>query len=93
MRHGRVLTELLKQDKNRPIATEEQVILLYFFREKKLDSLDAAAVAVFKDRLASRVHQANPGLLKKLKEEKKLSAEIREELNQLVAKAATEGWL
>src|SRR3989338_7354135 len=39
LKHGRVLTELLKQDKNRPIPIEEQAILLYFFRKGCLDSL------------------------------------------------------
>lgn len=91
LQRGRVLTGLIKQDKNNPIPLEEQVILLYFFREKVLDKLLPDEVDRLKNTVSSWVKKTNPGLLKELAEKKELTPEIKEELKQLMATGLEQG--
>lgn len=92
LKRGRVLTEIIKQDKNRPVPLEEQVVLFYFFRQGKMDSLTIEQARIFRNRLGGWVKEARPELLEKLVREKSLTPEIEKELGELVQLATDEKW-
>lgn len=92
LKHGRVLTELIKQDKNLPVPVEQQVVLLYFYKQGKLDPLSLEEVRKFRDGLGAWVEKVKPGFLGRLAEKKELNPEIKGELNGLVKAAEDEGW-
>lgn len=93
LKRGRVLTEIIKQDRNRPVPLEEQVVLFYFFREGKLDTISIEQARIFRNCLGRWVNKANPELLSKLAKEKALTPEIEKDLKELVQFATEQHWM
>ena len=92
LKRGRILTEIIKQDKNRPVPLEEQVVLCYFFRQGKMDSLSIDQARIFRNHLGRWVKEARPEILEKLAREKTLTPEIEKELDGLVQTATEQKW-
>ncbi|MBI5300013.1 MAG: F0F1 ATP synthase subunit alpha [Deltaproteobacteria bacterium] len=85
LKTGRILTELLKQDKANPVAMEEQVVLLYLHRHGKLNALTPDQVSLFKRNVRQVVEKQKPGLLKEIAMKKKMTSEIRGALEGIQA--------
>jgi F-type H+-transporting ATPase subunit alpha len=71
---GQHMTELLKQPQYKPYPVEEQVALLYAGTHGYIDDIPLDGVAAFSQGLLSHLH-AEGGLLKTIREEKKLTDE------------------
>lgn len=92
LKRGRVLTEIIKQDKNRPVPNEEQVVLFHFFRQGKLDLLSLEQARIFRDNIGRWVRKARPEILEKLAKERTLTPEIEKDLGDLVQLAVDQKW-
>ena len=92
LKRGRILTEIIKQDKNRPVSFEEQVILFYFFKQGTLDSITVEQARIFRNQLGRWVKETRPELLERLAKEKTLTPEIEKELDLLVQIATNQKW-
>lgn len=92
LKRGRVLTEIIKQDKNRPVPLEEQVVLFYFFKQGALNSLSLDQARIFRNHLGGWVKESRPELLEKLAKEKTLTPEIQKGLDELVQIATEQKW-
>jgi len=81
---GAILTEILRQDKDKPVSQEIQVIIFYAFNKKMLNELTLPEIRVFQDGLLDFTLKKNPGLLQLIREKRKLDPEIEKAITQLV---------
>ncbi|MEA3305302.1 MAG: F0F1 ATP synthase subunit alpha, partial [Candidatus Omnitrophota bacterium] len=85
IRKGEIITELLIQDKNELISIEETIILLYALEHSVLDNLSDEKLKNFKKEIYGFILEFNFSLIKKLKEEKELTAGIMKELDNCLS--------
>jgi F-type H+-transporting ATPase subunit alpha len=77
---GARLTELLKQPQYRPMATEEQVVVIYAGVRGYLDKLAVADVGRFESSLLSELRAKQPTILTTIASEKALTPATEEKL-------------
>ena len=82
LRKGRVVAEVLKQDKNAPVPVEEQVIILYALTNGFMEQLLPQNVAAYNSGLLAKVRSERPDLIRNLIDRKDLTEDIKEGLNQ-----------
>jgi len=82
LKKGEALTKLLSQDRDAPVTTEEQIILLYALRQHVLDDLPNPKFDLFKEKIFSFMLQNNPDLVKAVAQKKELNDRIMEGLNE-----------
>lgn len=83
LRKGRILKELLKQDRDHPIPMEEQVVILYLYREGKLNAFSNEQLRHFQKSILNFVQKEKPELLKEIADKKTLTPEIKGALDAL----------
>ncbi len=91
LKKGRILKELLKQDRNYPVPMEEQVIILYLYREGKLNSFPNEKIRHLQKLILNFVREEKPELLKEIATQKTLTPEIKEALDKLPLDKMLEG--
>jgi F-type H+-transporting ATPase subunit alpha len=82
LKRGAAITQILIQDKNKPLSIEQQVLVLYSLNKGVLDELTAEQVRRFKDDFYEFMRKTEPEAMRKLRETKALSPEFKEKLNQ-----------
>jgi F-type H+-transporting ATPase subunit alpha len=82
LRKGRVVAEILKQDKNAPVAVERQVLLLYALANGFMDHLLPEQVDVYQRGLWNHVTRERPALIQDLIAKKDLTDEIKGGLHE-----------
>jgi F-type H+/Na+-transporting ATPase subunit alpha len=82
LRKGRVVAEILKQDRNGPVPLEEQVIVLYALANGHMDDLMPQEVATWQKGLIAQIRTRHPDLIRDLRLRKDLTDEIKEGLNE-----------
>jgi len=83
---GKVLEEVLKQDANVPVAMEEQVMVLYALENGFLDDTEPADVRARLARFMKQVRTNRPDLVAELVEKTQVTDEIKEGLNEQIAR-------
>jgi F-type H+-transporting ATPase subunit alpha len=86
LERGRVLEEVLKQDQNDPVPMEDQVILLFALQNGFLEDVAAADVRPRLQKLVRQVHLDRPDLVAALVEHHRLTDDIREGLDEQIAR-------
>ena len=81
---GARLVELLKQPQNSPMPVEEQVVAIFLGTRGHLDSVPVEDVQKFERELLEHVKSSHEGILKEIRESKKLSEELEEKLVKVV---------
>ncbi len=81
---GERVMEILKQDQYQPMPVEEQVVVLFAAVNGYLDDIPLEAVRDFERRLLSFMREERAEILDRLREEKKLTPELREGLERAV---------
>ena len=81
---GERLSELLKQGQYMPFPVERQIVSVYAGNAGAMDNIPTAAVSKFESGLHSHIEATSPQLFQKLRDEKKLTDEIREMLDKAV---------
>lgn len=81
---GERVMEILKQDQYQPMPVEEQVVVLFAAVNGFLDDIPLEAVRDFERRLLAYMREEKGEILGKLREEQKLSPELREQLERAV---------
>jgi F-type H+/Na+-transporting ATPase subunit alpha len=96
---GARMVELLKQPQYRPMAMEQQVMMIYAGTQSPakgqpgyLDDVPLARIAEFQDAFLAYVDSSVPTLRKSLAEKKELNAEIENQLKQAIADFKAKVW-
>ena len=79
---GERLTELLKQGQFSPLATEEQVVLLYAGVNGYMDTIEVNQISVFENQLMDSIKKDYSNILDDIKSSNKLSDESEELLKK-----------
>jgi len=78
---GERVTEILKQDERQPMPIEEQVVAIYTAVNGYLDDIEVRDIRRFEREFLAFLRNMKPELLKGLREQKRLTAELQEQLN------------
>ncbi len=85
LKRGAILTEILRQDRDKPVQQEIQVIIFYAFNKKMMNDLEGSVeVKIFQDELMDYVKKNNPDLLKMIREKRKLDPDIEKGIASVV---------
>lgn len=80
---GQKLTALLKQDQYSPLQVEEEVVVIYAGVKGYLDEINLKEISRFEKEFLMYMHQKDKkGILKQIREEKKLTDEAEDHLKQ-----------
>ncbi len=86
IRRGHAITQLLTQDKNKPIPMEVEVVYLFALSSGVLDNLSPSDIKRFQVEFINRLKDRYPDLLPEIRNTQVLTdsnkARLREELNQ-----------
>ncbi len=84
LERGARLVELLKQPQYRPLAVEEQVVSIFLGTGGHLDSVPVEDVGRFEAEFLDHVRASEEGILKEIRESKKLSDETSDKLVEVI---------
>ncbi len=84
LKHGQTISEVLKQDKNKPVSLLEQIVLLYSLRKGALDALTPAQVQKFCGTFFPFLRKNHLRLLERIQSEPNLLEATKAELDSLV---------
>ncbi len=87
LERGQRIVEILKQPQYRPVPVEKQVMILYAVVNGFLDDVPINKVGAFKEAFFEFVETAHPDLGRKIREERKLTPELEEELKKVLQEA------
>merc|ERR1712100_404695 len=80
---GQRLTEMLKQDINAPLTTEEQVVVIFAGVRGYLDRVDVSSVRAFEDAWLGFIKGSHGGILDTLKADAEISSATEAKLAEL----------
>jgi F-type H+-transporting ATPase subunit alpha len=81
---GTRLTEILKQPQYSPLNVEKQIIIIFAGTNGLLDNLKIEDLEAFEKGLYDFIDSSKAELMKKIRQQKQLSDEIRAELKQAI---------
>lgn len=82
LQKGKVVAEILKQDKNAPVPVEAQVIILYALANGFMEHLKPDQVAAYQAGLLAKIRAERPELIQELVQKKDLTEQIKEGLHE-----------
>jgi len=86
LERGKRLVELLKQPQNKPMSTEDQIIVLYAGAHGFTDDVEVASVSRFEEELLVFMHENYSGILKEIESKQALSDELNTRISDCIAK-------
>ncbi|NBV41948.1 hypothetical protein EBR96_04175 [bacterium] len=91
LKRGRILVEILKQNKHVPMPVEEQVISVFLATSNMIDHLEITDVKQFELDLIEHIRKNDPEILSVIRETKKFSPDadkkVRAHIQSLLDKA------
>lgn len=87
MRRGKTITQLLIQEKNKPLAMEAEIIFLFALSLGVLDNLSVADIKKFKDDFFTKVQEWYPDLIPEIRNTKVLTDSSIEKLYEALGRA------
>lgn len=84
LKGGEILSEILKQDKDSPLALEAQVFILFAVRKKILYEMTIQEVKEFQLKILDYAKERKPELVKMIREQKSLSDEIEKGMMEVL---------
>lgn len=87
MRRGKAITQLLIQDKNKPLAMEAQIIFLFALSLGIFDNLSVSDIKKFKDEFVPKVEAWYPDLIPEIRASKILNDSSIEKLYEALGRA------
>jgi F-type H+-transporting ATPase subunit alpha len=82
LQKGKVVAEILKQDKNAPVAVEDQIIILYALANGFMEELKPDQVGEYQAGVLASIKANKPELIQALVLKKDLTEEIKEGLHE-----------
>ena len=85
LKSGEILTKLLVQDKDSPVALEALSIILYAYHKKYLHRLTLKEVDRFQQEIHSYTQDKNPDILKEIREKRDIDEDTEKKVNELLS--------
>lgn len=85
LRRGAAISQLITQDKNRPVSIEEQIIYLYSLNGGLLDNLSTAQIRLFRLNILAYFQQKKPEFCAKIRQGKVLGEDLKIILEETLA--------
>ena len=85
LRRGEAISQLITQDKNRPVSIEEQIIYLYSLNHGLLDNLSTGQIRQFRLNILAYAQQMKPEFCLKIRQSKDLSEDLKGMLEEVLA--------
>lgn len=82
---GERLTEVLKQKQYEPLPVEKQILVVYAGNRGFLDEFQVHEIGEYERRLYEYFETEHPDILKKIAEEKEISADLDETIGQSIS--------
>jgi F-type H+-transporting ATPase subunit alpha len=82
LRRGEAINQLIVQDKNHPVSTEEQTIYLYALNKGALDNLSSTQVKQFRQDILAYVNKRHPELFIEVRRTKDITDEQKIQLEE-----------
>jgi F-type H+-transporting ATPase subunit alpha len=79
---GERIVEVLKQDRNKPVAVEHQVIIIYAVTNNYLKDIDVKNIADYQIQLFDYIDNSYPEIIDSIKVTKELTAETENALKE-----------
>jgi F-type H+-transporting ATPase subunit alpha len=83
LKRGDVINQLIVQDKNKPVALEEQILYLYALNKRLLDSLSIAQIKQFKAGIFSFVNERCPEYCSQVRSTKELTDDMKKKIDEV----------
>lgn len=83
--HGKILTEVLKQNQYDSMTIDRQVIEIYAVKNKYLDDIELKDVKPFLNDLYTYIQNVYPSIIKTINETHELSTLLSETLNEAIS--------
>jgi len=80
LKRGRILVEILKQDKHVPMPVEEQVVSIYLATSPLLETYKVADVKEIELAVLKQIRENHVDILSAIRESKKLAKDVEEKL-------------
>ncbi len=90
LERGKRLAELLKQDEGVPIVVEKQIIIIFAGTNGYLDEFPVNSVGAYEEGLFSFIEKNYPDILRKIRNEKVISDEIKGSINEMLKEYSEE---
>jgi len=84
LKKGELITQLISQDKNKPIPLEGQVIYLFALSLGMLDTLPSSSITKFKDEVLQFTKEKNSELIKEIVSTHTLTDNNKEQLGEVL---------
>jgi F-type H+-transporting ATPase subunit alpha len=84
LRRGEAINQLITQDKNRPVALEEQIIYLFALSKGMLDQLSASQIKQFRSEILSCFEKELPKFLAAVRQTKELTEEWKGQVERVL---------
>ena len=81
LKRGEVINQLIIQDKNKPVAIEEQIIYLYALNRQVLDNLSGSQIRQFRQEILLFVNKRYPDFCADARAKLELSDELKVKLD------------
>ena len=82
--HGKHLVELLKQPQYQPMATADQVVLLFANKNGLLDEVEIDEIRMYEKELLREMNNVHPDIMKEIDEKKVIDEGLNERLLEIV---------
>ncbi len=91
LRRGEAISQLIAQDKNRPVSIAEQIIYLYSLNRGIFDTLSTAQIRQFRKDILSYAQANKPEFCQKIRQGKELNEELKAMLEEILTEYLKEG--
>ena len=82
--HGKHLVELLKQAQYQPMATADQVVLLFANKNGLLDEIVLEDIREYETELLREMNHVHPDIMKEIDEKKKIDDDLNDRLLEII---------
>jgi F-type H+-transporting ATPase subunit alpha len=87
LKRGRILVEILKQDKHKPMPVEEQVIDIYLATSGILEDLEISDIKDVEEAILNDIRSKYPGILEEIRVSQKFPKETEQKVIPIINNA------
>ncbi len=87
LKRGRILVEILKQDKHKPMSVEEQVVDIYLATSGILEDLELTDIKAVETAILDDIRSRYPGILEEIRTSEKFAKETEQKVIPIINNA------